>query len=442
MGYHQTNPYDRGSALSRSFLPLALITLGVVFLLGNLVPERGRAGLFVLGLGAAFLVGRLTTGRYGYAVPAGILIAIGAYISLQDLSGLRSSAFQGAGAFFVLLGLGFALTYAIGLRPWAIWPLFPATILVGLGLALLGISALGALSSLSWIAAYWPAALVLVGVWLLLRDSLPPPARRPIATLGGLALLAYGILAAAASMATGGALARAGGSPGFGGPAPFVDTVMLEAPIAASQTLVIDNSSGHTTIHAGSGSTIHVEAARHYRLGGQAPEVRLVPRGDGITLESSNPRPRFPFGDSSSVDYTVELPAGVNLRAQSSSGGVSVSDVTGEVRLETSSGGIDATGLSHLREATSSSGSISLVGVFTEAAQVRSSSGTVNLKLLPGSAIQLDVKSNSGRVEPQGGLFLTGGATHRNDLSGALGSPAPGAVLSVQTSSGSVQISQ
>src|SRR5438132_5697898 len=237
MGYHQTDPYDRGSALSRSFLPLALITLGVVFLLGNLVPERGRAGLFVLGLGAAFLVGRLTTGRYGYAVPAGILMAIGAYISLQDLSGLRASAFQGAGAFFVLLGLGFALTYAIGLRPWAIWPLFPATVLVGLGLALLGISALGALASLSWIAAYWPAALVLLGVWLLLRDSLPAPARRPIATLGGLALLAYGILAAAASMATGGALERTGGSPGFG-PATLASTVTLDATIAAGPACV------------------------------------------------------------------------------------------------------------------------------------------------------------------------------------------------------------
>ena len=73
----QADPYHRGSVLSRSFLPLALITLGVVFLLGNLVPERGRGGLVVLGLGLAFLIGRITTGRYGYAVPSGILLGIG-----------------------------------------------------------------------------------------------------------------------------------------------------------------------------------------------------------------------------------------------------------------------------------------------------------------------------------------------------------------------------
>ena len=439
MGYsYQTDPYRRGSALSRSFLPLALITLGVVFLLGNLVPERGRGGLFVLGLGAAFLIGRLTTGRYGYAVPAGLLIAIGAYISLQDLRGLE--AVGGAGAFFTLLGLGFALVYAIGLRPWAVWPLFPAAILVVLGLLLLGVSSLGPLASLTWIIAYWPAALVLLGVWLLFRDSLPASARRPIATVGGLALLAYGILAAASSVAAGGALTRPGVAPGFRS-SPFSDTLTLDQPISPGQTLSVSNSSGSTTIRGGSGSTVHVVATRHHGFGGQPPDVQLTPSGGGLNLESSNRRGGFPFGDSGSVDYTIDVPAGVDVSAKSSSGQLSVSNVSGEVRLATSSGKIEATDLRHLRDASSSSGRISLQGVFTEAAQVRSSSGAIDLKLLPGSAIQLDVKSSSGRVEPRG-LFLTGGGTQRNSLSGALGSPAAGAVLSVQTSSGSVTVSQ
>src|SRR5439155_24817449 len=108
--YPSEPPYHRGSPLARSFLPLALITLGVVFLLSNLVPDRGRGGLIVLGLGAAFMVGRFTTGRYGYAVPAGILLAIGAFISVESMEGLRGMA--GSGLFFVLLGLGFAAGYA------------------------------------------------------------------------------------------------------------------------------------------------------------------------------------------------------------------------------------------------------------------------------------------------------------------------------------------
>src|SRR5438105_13556080 len=98
---YPADPYQRGSLLSRSFLRLALITMGVVFLLGNLIPERGRGGLVILGLGVAFLIGRATTGRYGYAVPAGILLAIGSYTALQDMQNFQPA--RGGGLFFVLL---------------------------------------------------------------------------------------------------------------------------------------------------------------------------------------------------------------------------------------------------------------------------------------------------------------------------------------------------
>jgi hypothetical protein len=317
-GPYQTDPYRHGSALSRSFLPLALITLGVVFLLGNVIPERGRAGLVVLGLGAAFMVGRVATGRYSYAVPAGLLIALGAYISLQHIQ--EQQSVQGAGWFFVLLGVGFVLVYLVGLRPAAVWPLFPATVLLGLGLVLFGFGSLGALSSLSWIVAYWPAGLVLLGLWLLFRDQIPVPARRPIATLGGMILLAYGVLAAAASVATGATLTRTGVAASFG-PSPFADTVTLDAPIASGATFSVDNANGRTTIHAGSGSTVHVVATKHYSVGGQAPDVHLTQAGNGVMLSSSDPQRAFPFGGSSSwVEYSIEVPANVQVKAQSTSG--------------------------------------------------------------------------------------------------------------------------
>ncbi|MCA1644072.1 MAG: DUF4097 domain-containing protein [Chloroflexi bacterium] len=438
-GNYPADPYQRASVLSRSFLPLALITLGVVFLLGNLVPERGRGGLVVLGLGAAFLIGRITTGRYGYAVPAGILLALGSYIGLQRLQ--TGQSFGGGGPFFVLLGLGFALVYLIGMRPAAVWPLFPAAVLIGLGLLLFGVASFGALATLSWIVGYWPAVLVLLGVWLLLRDFLPVGARRPIATLGGLALLAYGILAAAASVATAGTLARTGSIANFGS-SPFADSVTLEAPIAAGQTFTVNNPSGRITIHGSSSSTtVHVVATRHFGFNGQGPDIRLTPTDSGVSLDASSTNGRVPFGGSSSVEYTIDVPAAVALKALSGSGQITIDGVAGEVRASTSSGRIDATGLAHLREATSSSGSVSLEGVLTDAAQIRTSSGAVNVKLLPTSAVQLDVRTGSGSISPRG-LQLTNGVTQRDKLSGDLGAPAPGATLSIETSSGSVTISQ
>jgi Putative adhesin len=437
-GNSQADPYQRGSVLSRSFLPLALITLGVVFLLGNFVPERGRGGLVILGLGAAFLIGRITTGRYGYAVPAGILLGIGSYIGLQDLQTFQ--LVRGGGLFFVCLGLGFALVYLIGLRPTAVWPLFPATVLIGLGLLLFGVASFGALAQLGWIIAYWPVVLVVLGVWLLLRDHLPLGARRPIATLGGLALLAYGILAAAASMANAGTLARTGLVANFG-QSPFVETVTLDAPITPGQTLTVNNSSGRTTIRGGSSSsTVHVVAIKHFSINGQPPDVRLTPTGSGVNLDMSGSSSHFPFGGQNSVDYAIDVPAAVGVKAQSSSGAIDIDGVTGEVQADTSSGQINGTGLAHVREVSSSSGSISLEATFAEAAQVRASSGSVNVKLLPGSAVLLDVRTGSGSINPHGGLQLTGGETRRDHLSGALGAPAPNATLAIETSSGSVSI--
>jgi hypothetical protein len=435
------DPYQRGSALSRSFLPLALITLGVVVLLSNLVsnvvPDRGRGGLIVLGLGAAFAVGRLTTGRYGYAVPAGLLIGLGLHIVVQSLDVARGQ--NGGGLFFVMMGVGFLLVYAIGLRPIAVWPLFLGVILMGLGAVLLGVASLGPLASLNWIAAYWPAALVILGVWLLFREAVPAPLRRPLATIGGIALLAYGVLAAASLAATG-SLAQSNAAS-----SPFAETVELNQPITAGHTFSVNNTSGPTTVRSGSGTDVHVVATRHTGFGGQARDVQLTPEANGdVTLSSASGNGSgFPFDrDSGWVEYTIDVPAGVGVRAQSTSGPLTIDGVTGPVQAQATSGPIRGTQLPHLVKAQTSSGSISLDGVFSEAATVNSSSGTVNLKLLPGSAVTLDVHTNSGSVQPEGGLVLNGGVTRRDTLTGAIGTPAADATLKVQTSSGSVVISE
>jgi Toastrack DUF4097 len=449
-----TDPYPRRAAMSRSFLPLALITLGIVFLLGNFLPDRGKGGLIVLGLGVAFLVGRVTTNRYGYAIPAGLLIAIGAYIGLQDLQLVQGS--RGPGLFFVLLGSGFALAYVIGARPAAVWPLFPSVILICLGLFLFGAGFLGPLAALSWIVGYWPVALVLLGVWLMFRDHLPLSARRPVGALGGMALLGYGVVAAASTVAAqGGALAR----PGFG-PAPFNDTLTLEdVPIAAGQTFSVGNASGPTTIRGGIGSSVHVVATRHYWMGGHPPTVSLTPSSDGVQLAATSVG-SFPFGSSSWVEYEVDVPSGVNVKASASSGQLSISGISGAVQAEANSGAIDlaeiggdlrantssgrirGTQLARVRELSANSGSINVDGQFAQPASIKTSSGSVNVRLLSGSAIALDVKTSSGSIRQDGLNLNPQTQRDRSTLTGNVGSPAPGATLSIQTSSGSVLISQ
>jgi len=441
------------SVWSRSFIPLALITLGVVFLLGNVIQGPGRGGLVLLGLGAAFAIGRLTTGRYGYSVPAGILLAIGCYVSVGAMFG--SGPLQNSGWFFVLLGLGFVLVYVLGMRPAAVWPLFPATVLIGLGLILFGWASAAPLASFAWIASYWPAALVLLGVWLLFREQLPIALRQPVATLGAIMLMGYGLLAAIASVAAAGTLVSPDFMADFGH-APYSDTITLDQPIAAGETFNVTNSSGRTTIRVGSGNSVHVVATRRFWVQGQPPDVNLTPAASSVSLEM--PTARNAFGHDATVDYAIEVPAGVQVNAQSSSGALDIdgvqgavqaeassgnltlNNIGGDLRAKTSSGRIRATQLRHARDIQTSSGSVTLEGVFTDPVQVRTSSGDVEVKLGSASAVAVDVSTRSGDINLRG-VTLANQSKERNALKGTFGSPAAGATLSIQTSSGDVRLS-
>src|SRR5262249_37951018 len=144
------------------------------------------------------------------------------------------------------------------------------------------VASLAPLVALSWLVSFWPAVLVLLGLWLLLRDRLPVAARRPISTFGGLGLLAYCILAAASGVAAGGAPTTSF-TPTFGSP-PFTDTVTLDTPIADGKTLNVNNSNGRTVIRAAAAQSVHVVATRHFGMAGQPPDVRLNPTGNGAEL--------------------------------------------------------------------------------------------------------------------------------------------------------------
>ena len=61
---------------------LILIGLGVAALCATWLPASG-AWLF-LGLGCAFLLARILTGRSGYAVPSGVLLGFGTFIFLTE----------------------------------------------------------------------------------------------------------------------------------------------------------------------------------------------------------------------------------------------------------------------------------------------------------------------------------------------------------------------
>jgi hypothetical protein len=445
-----------------------LILFGVLFLLATLVPVGG--GVFLLGLGLAFLVARLTTEHAGYAVPVGILTGLGVFVSVQEAGLLPGDS---GGWALVCLGLGFLAIYPLLGHPEAFWPLIPGAIRFALGVALVEVTALAPLAVYAWAARYWPVGLVLLGLWVLAWDALPSPARQVLGVILVTALVLVGMLALAVTMAA----TVAPGFPGaFGGPLGTVvpstgEATTLSAPIAAGQTLRITNPTGGSVpVVAGDAGSVRAQVTRGLGWGPPAA-VGLTSSSDGVSLDAQStsawPNPSPP------VSLVVTAPRDVPVSVQTSSGSVVIDDraaavqvasssgsvavaridgpadvqtssgeiqpatVTGDVNVSSSSGSIAGSGLRHLRRAQTSSGGIRLSGVFDDDALVQSSSGGISLGLAPASASRITVTTTSGGIST-GALPLTDVSQSPHRLSATLG--AGRGTLTIATTSGGVQL--
>jgi hypothetical protein len=145
---------------------IILITLGVLFLLGQSLDVGGEAAVALIG--AAFLIAYALTRQYGFLVPGGIMTGLGLGIIFEDR--------VNAGGAPVLLGLGggFLLIYVVsvlrGRMPGDWWPLIPGGILSAIGLML----AANATGALAVVGRWWPLLLVLVGLYFVLRRPARP----------------------------------------------------------------------------------------------------------------------------------------------------------------------------------------------------------------------------------------------------------------------------
>jgi len=152
----------------RSVIGIVLIALGVLFLVGQRLAIGGEGVVAVIGL--AFLTAYAFTRNYGFLVPGGIMSGLGIGIIYETL-------LDANGAPVLLgLGLGFITIYVIsrlqGRMSADWWPLIPGGILTTVGLFL----AADRTGLLGTIGRWWPAALIIIGVFLIYRRRSEPAA--------------------------------------------------------------------------------------------------------------------------------------------------------------------------------------------------------------------------------------------------------------------------
>jgi len=119
---------------------------------------------------------------------------------------------------------------------------------------------------------------------------------------------------------------------------------------------------------------VSLERTYHWSLG--RPTVRVRQQGDVLTVFSSCP---FQVGIGCTGKVRLRVPAGVDVRANTSDGGLTLRDLTGPVDASAADGDIDAVALSGELAFQVKDGSVDAAGIRTDTVSAQSADGGVRL---------------------------------------------------------------
>ena len=159
---------------------IILIAIGVVALLGQFIDKNSAwdLGLFILpGLGAIFMVWGIVARDAGPMIPGGILGGIGlGTLLIEGPLALTSLKADDGGLFMVAFALGWfsiAVFSALFAKNTQWWALIPGAIMgvIGGGILFGGFF----WSVLQFAGRAWPVALIVMGIYLMLRRETAKP---------------------------------------------------------------------------------------------------------------------------------------------------------------------------------------------------------------------------------------------------------------------------
>ncbi|MFJ4692048.1 DUF4097 family beta strand repeat-containing protein [Streptomyces sp. NPDC088766] len=239
--------------------------------------------------------------------------------------------------------------------------------------------------------------------------------RQELRRLGGLA---------AAALAAGG-LAACGLVEGE----TFEDDSMLSGKITSVR---LENGSGGVTVN-GTKDTGKLTLRREIEYRGDKPHGATHRIENGVLILGG-------CGNRCSVSYTVDVPAGVQVSGEVSSGRIHLTKV-GAVKVTTSSGRIEMNGVSGAVEVKTSNGRITGEGIKGERIQAQTSNGAIDLT--PATPLDVQAKTANGDITltlPKADYQVTADTNNGDKTIGIPDDPSGTYRLVLQSSNGDITV--
>ena len=240
-------------------------------------------------------------------------------------------------------------------------------------------------------------------------------------------------------------------------PAPQQDQEQFHwrGQLAAGKTLWIRGVNGSIQAQPASGGGAEVSAVKRGRRSDPGEvQIEVVPSEDGVTICAVYPAPRrreenecLPGGEGHnntenndvSVDFTVHVPAGVNLVAKTVSGDVTADSLGANVRAHTVNGDVEVSTKGYA-EASTVNGSIRAAmgrADWTGGMEFNTVNGGITLTLPAGFGASVQAETVNGDLESDFPLTVQGRFSRRT-FRGTIGNG--GRELTLSTVNGSIKL--
>lgn len=217
-------------------------------------------------------------------------------------------------------------------------------------------------------------------------------------------------------------------------------------PISPTGSLTIKGGNGIITIDASDRTTIEVTAERIAKASTDEAakeqlalfEIKEEVSPESVVIDSTS-RGGVTINVSRRANYTVKVPAGINVILESSNGEIIARGIAGAFSASSSNGRIRGEGLKGSVKASTTNGVLELELDAISAGGVRAetTNGMVTVTMPRNSNADLSARVTNGDISHDG-LDVTVAESSRRRLDGRIGTGGP--TLSLETTNGAIRI--